>query len=74
MQTRQLLCCVFQASSEEITFAYRRLSKIYHPDKHVDESKKKEAEILFNKTQKAYEGRYNVYLFLISIFDCTFFL
>ncbi|VVC41633.1 DnaJ-like protein C11, C-terminal,DnaJ domain [Cinara cedri] len=43
------------ASPEEITFAYRRLSKIYHPDKHVDEKKKKDAEILFNKTQKAYE-------------------
>ncbi|XP_050533884.1 dnaJ homolog subfamily C member 11 [Daktulosphaira vitifoliae] len=43
------------ATLEEITYAYRRLSKIYHPDKHVDESKKTEAEILFNKTQKAYE-------------------
>jgi len=43
------------ATPEEITFAYRRLSKIYHPDKHVDEVKKKDAEILFNKTQKAYE-------------------
>ncbi|XP_050429848.1 dnaJ homolog subfamily C member 11 [Adelges cooleyi] len=43
------------ATQEEITFAYRRLSKIFHPDKHVDENKKKDAEILFNKAQKAYE-------------------
>ncbi|KAL4096978.1 hypothetical protein QTP88_021835 [Uroleucon formosanum] len=43
------------ATPEEITYAYRRLSKIYHPDKHVEENKKKQAEILFNKTQKAYE-------------------
>lgn len=48
---------IFQATPEEITFAYRRLSKIYHPDKHVDEKKKREAEVLFNKTQKAYEGK-----------------
>nr|CAG4640722.1 EOG090X03AJ [Eulimnadia texana] len=43
------------ASQEEITNAYRRLSRIYHPDKHADPIRKKEAEILFNKTKKAYE-------------------
>jgi hypothetical protein len=29
---------------------------MYHPDKHLDPDRKKEAEILFNKTKKAYEG------------------
>nr|SVE70323.1 EOG090X03AJ [Daphnia similis]SVE70947.1 EOG090X03AJ [Daphnia similis]SVE72210.1 EOG090X03AJ [Daphnia similis] len=43
------------APQEEITNAYRRLSRIYHPDKHTDALRKKEAEVLFNKTKKAYE-------------------
>ncbi|KAM7312411.1 dnaJ homolog subfamily C member 11 isoform X2 [Ixodes scapularis] len=43
------------ASPEEITNAYRRLSKIYHPDKHADPLKKRDAETLFNKTRQAYD-------------------
>ncbi|EFN68171.1 DnaJ-like protein subfamily C member 11 [Camponotus floridanus] len=43
------------ASPEEISNAYRRQSKLYHPDKHTDPVLKKEAEILFNRTKKAYE-------------------
>ncbi|KAL1116760.1 hypothetical protein AAG570_005232, partial [Ranatra chinensis] len=43
------------ALNDEITNAYRRLSRLYHPDKHVDPARKKEAEIMFNKTKKAYE-------------------
>ncbi|KYN27745.1 PREDICTED: dnaJ homolog subfamily C member 11 isoform X1 [Trachymyrmex cornetzi] len=43
------------ASPEDISNAYRRLSRLYHPDKHVDPTLKKEAEILFNRTKKAYE-------------------
>lgn len=43
------------AANDEISNAYRRLSRLYHPDKHVDPHRKKEAEILFNKTKKAYE-------------------
>nr|CAG4637676.1 EOG090X03AJ [Chydorus sphaericus] len=43
------------APQEDITNAYRRLSRIYHPDKHTDPLRKKEAEVLFNKTKKAYE-------------------
>nr|CAG4644654.1 EOG090X03AJ [Leptodora kindtii] len=43
------------ASQEEITNSYRRLSRIYHPDKHTDPVRKKEAEVLFNKTKRAYE-------------------
>lgn len=47
---------MFQASPEDINNAYRRLSRLYHPDKHTDPTLKKEAEILFNRTKKAYEG------------------
>nr|CAG4646907.1 EOG090X03AJ [Megafenestra aurita]SVE92290.1 EOG090X03AJ [Megafenestra aurita] len=43
------------APQEDITNAYRRLSRIYHPDKHTDPLRKKEAEVLFNKTKRAYE-------------------
>ncbi|XP_966551.1 dnaJ homolog subfamily C member 11 isoform X2 [Tribolium castaneum] len=44
-----------EATKEEINNAYRRLSRMYHPDKHVDPELKTKAEILFNKTKKAYE-------------------
>ncbi|XP_067005010.1 dnaJ homolog subfamily C member 11 isoform X3 [Anabrus simplex] len=43
------------ATNEEINNAYRRLSRLYHPDKHVDPVRKAEAEQLFSKTKKAYE-------------------
>ncbi|XP_047351105.1 dnaJ homolog subfamily C member 11 [Vespa velutina] len=43
------------ATPEEINNAYRRQSRLYHPDKHVDPVLKKEAEVLFNRTKKAYE-------------------
>ncbi|XP_051172125.1 dnaJ homolog subfamily C member 11 [Leptopilina boulardi] len=43
------------ASDEDISSAYRRLSKLYHPDKHPNSNNKKEAEVLFNRTRKAYE-------------------
>ncbi|XP_023215664.1 dnaJ homolog subfamily C member 11-like [Centruroides sculpturatus] len=46
------------ATSEEVSNAYRRLSKLYHPDKHNDAIKKKDAEVLFNKTRRIYEGKY----------------
>lgn len=45
-----------QATDEDIGNAYRRLSRLYHPDKHMNPDRKKEAEILFGKTKKAYEG------------------
>ncbi|XP_075212774.1 dnaJ homolog subfamily C member 11 [Lycorma delicatula] len=44
-----------EATRDEINNAYRRLSRLYHPDKHTDPTHKKEAEVLFNKTKKAYE-------------------
>ncbi|XP_054016549.1 dnaJ homolog subfamily C member 11 isoform X2 [Hylaeus anthracinus] len=43
------------ATADEISNAYRRQSRLYHPDKHTDPLLKKEAEILFNRTKKAYE-------------------
>lgn len=44
-----------QATPEEVNSAYRNLSRIYHPDKHIDDEKKAQAEILFNRTRKAYQ-------------------
>lgn len=44
-----------EASKEEINNAYRRLSRIYHPDKHLDPTLKSKAEVMFNKTKRAYE-------------------
>lgn len=44
-----------EATKEEINNAYRSLSRVYHPDKHLDPENKEKAEILFNKTKKAYE-------------------
>ncbi|XP_076270710.1 dnaJ homolog subfamily C member 11 isoform X2 [Rhynchophorus ferrugineus] len=43
------------ASKDEINNAYRRLSRMYHPDKHLDPTLKAKAEILFNKVKRAYE-------------------
>jgi len=43
------------ASQEDVNSAYRRLSRLYHPDKHVDPDRKQEADALFNKTKVAYE-------------------
>lgn len=44
-----------QATKDEINNAYRSLSRVYHPDKHLDADNKAKAEVLFNKTKKAYE-------------------
>ncbi|XP_067633853.1 dnaJ homolog subfamily C member 11 [Eurosta solidaginis] len=43
------------ATSDQINAAYRKLSRIYHPDKHVDVESKQKAEQLFNRTKRAYE-------------------
>ncbi|XP_041377966.1 dnaJ homolog subfamily C member 11-like [Gigantopelta aegis] len=43
------------ASTDEINYAFRRLSKMYHPDKHMDQLKKKQAEIIFGKLKRAHE-------------------
>lgn len=49
-----------QATPEEINNAYRRFSRIYHPDKHTNPSEKVEAEMMFGKTKKAYEGEFYI--------------
>lgn len=46
---------IFQATTEQINTAYRKQSRIYHPDKHMDPESKKKAEIMFNRTKRAYE-------------------
>ncbi|KAH8333301.1 hypothetical protein KR074_008568 [Drosophila pseudoananassae] len=43
------------ATAEQINTAYRKQSRIYHPDKHLDPDSKKKAEIMFNRTKRAYE-------------------
>jgi preprotein translocase subunit Sec63 len=45
-----------EASESEIGAAYKKFSLLYHPDKHVDPVKKAQAEILFDKLKKAYDG------------------
>lgn len=44
-----------KANEKEITQAYHRFGLIYHPDKHKDPEKKRNAEILFAKIKKAYD-------------------
>lgn len=43
------------ASTEQISNSYRNLSRQFHPDKHQDEESKQKAELLFNRTKRAYE-------------------
>ena len=43
-----------KAGAEEIRRAYRRLCKMYHPDRYQDEQKQKKAAELFSHIQEAY--------------------
>lgn len=43
------------ASSSEINAAFRRASRLYHPDKHLLPEDKEKAEVLFTKAKKAHE-------------------
>jgi len=43
------------ASQDEITAAYKRLARLYHPDKHQDPGKRAQAEQLFGKLKHAHE-------------------
>uniref|UniRef100_A0A182JFA2 Uncharacterized protein n=1 Tax=Anopheles atroparvus TaxID=41427 RepID=A0A182JFA2_ANOAO len=43
------------ATQEEISKAYRNLSRIFHPDKHGNGENKQKAELMFNRTKRAYE-------------------
>ncbi|CAO1402064.1 unnamed protein product [Diamesa tonsa] len=42
------------ATLEQINTAYKQFSRIYHPDKHTDPDKKKDAELLFNRIKQAH--------------------
>jgi len=44
-----------KATPEDVTAAYKKLSRIYHPDKHIEEDKKRQAELMFAKLKTAYE-------------------
>lgn len=46
---------IIKATIEEINTAYRNQSRVYHPDKHVKPELKQKAELLFNRTKRAYE-------------------
>lgn len=47
---------LYKATPEEINSAYRRFSRMFHPDKHsTDPNKQKWAEQIFNKVKEAYE-------------------
>lgn len=43
------------ASDQEIKTAYRKLSRIYHPDMNIDNPNKDEAERKFKEVQQAYQ-------------------
>ncbi|KAL3861143.1 hypothetical protein ACJMK2_007212 [Sinanodonta woodiana] len=43
------------ASKDDVNNAYRKFSKIFHPDKHQDPLKKKNAEQMFGKLKRAHE-------------------
>lgn len=47
------------ASDEEIKKAYRKLSRLYHPDANVNNPNKKEAEEKFKEVQQAYNAIMN---------------
>jgi DnaJ homolog subfamily C member 11 len=44
----------FKATLEQINAAYKTLSRVYHPDKHTDPAKKKDAELIFNRIKTAH--------------------
>ena len=43
------------ASDEEIKKAYRKLSRIYHPDANINNPNKDQAEAKFKEVQQAYQ-------------------
>jgi len=43
------------ASDGQLSAAYKKLARLYHPDKHQDPGKREEAELLFTKLKRCYE-------------------
>ena len=46
------------ASEEEVKKAYRKLSRIYHPDANVNNPNKDQAEEKFKEIQQAYNATF----------------
>lgn len=55
------------ATTEQIRNQYKILSRRYHPDKHKDPKVKQDAELMFNKLKKAYDGNLFVGLFVLDL-------
>lgn len=73
-----MLLFFFQASKEEISNAFRRMSRLYHPDKHAtNPALREKAQKLFTKINKAHEGMHKHALWhnvcLVQFFDLPFF-
>ena len=45
-----------KADADELKAGYRRMSIMYHPDKHVNSENKEVAERTFRLINEAYEG------------------
>lgn len=43
------------ASADDLKKSYRRLSQLFHPDKHVPEDAKREATLMFTRVKEAFE-------------------
>ena len=43
------------ATQAEITSAYKKFARLFHPDKHQDPAKRAQAELLFSKLKHAHE-------------------
>jgi len=50
-----ILNCAREASTDEVVRAYRKLAQVFHPDKHLDEGRRQQAQESFSKVQEAYE-------------------
>lgn len=47
---------LLQASVDDIRNSFRLLSRQFHPDKHTNPALKRQAELMFDKLKKAYDG------------------
>lgn len=45
-----------QATPQEIDRAFRQLSRKFHPDRHSEEERKRDAEAHFARLQRAHDG------------------
>ena len=52
---RHVRLSLFQADASDVQQAYRRLTLIYHPDKHTDLRRKQLAMEIFIQVKKAYD-------------------